>query len=90
MKGKARLGLYLADEETKRQIKVAAAKRGISTTEYCTQAIEERLRREGETSDSDEALKQRLAFLKRVDKLSREIGPIGKTAAELVKEGRRR
>ena len=87
---KARLGLYLADEETKRQIKVAAAKRGISTTEYCTQAIEERLKREGETNLGDEEYKRRMALIARMDKLSDEIGPIGITAAELIKEGRHR
>ena len=43
MAKKARLGLYLADEEIKRQIKVAAAKRGMTATDYCAQAIEERL-----------------------------------------------
>ena len=32
---KARLGLYLEDEEIKRQIKVAAAKRGMTATDYC-------------------------------------------------------
>ena len=90
MTKKARLGLYLENEDIKRQIKVAAAKRGISTTEYCTQAIRERLKKEGEMSDSDKILKERMALLSHMDKLSKEIGPIGKTAAELVKEGRRR
>jgi len=48
MATKARLGLYLKNEEIKRQIKVAAAKRGMTTTDYCTRAIEERLIRDGE------------------------------------------
>ncbi len=87
---KARLGLYLEDDEIKRQIKVAAAKRGVSTTRYCAEAIEERLKKEGEMSDSDEDYKRRKALIVRVDKLSKEIGPIGKKASELVKEGRRR
>ncbi|GEM_PF-1344198 len=87
---KARLGLYLEDEDIKRQIKVAAAKRGISTTKYCAEAIEERLKKEDEMSDNDEDYRRRKDFLERVDKLRKEIGPIGKTAAELVKEGRRR
>ncbi|MBI2831484.1 MAG: type II toxin-antitoxin system VapB family antitoxin [Chloroflexi bacterium] len=84
---KARIGLYLEDEEIKRQIKIAAARRGVSTTSYCTQAIEERLKREGEMGDRS---KSRAALLARMDKLSREIGPIKETAAKLVKEGRRR
>lgn len=82
---KARLGLYLEDEEIKRQIKIAAARRGVSTTSYCTEAIKERLTREGEINDK--AAKK--LVLSRMDKLSKEIGPIGKTAAGLIKEGRR-
>jgi len=87
---KARLGLYLENEDMKRQIKVAAAKRGISTTEYCTQAIEERLKKEGEASDADEDYKRKVALISRLDKFSKEVGPVKMTAAELIKEGRRR
>jgi len=88
MDRKARLGLYLKDETLKRRIKMAAAKRGMSTTAYCAQAIEERLRREAESTD--EAARSRAAFLARVDKLRKEIGPIKGSAAEIIKEGRRR
>ncbi len=89
MSNKARLGLYLEDEEIKRQIKVAAAKRGMTATDYCAQAIEERLMRDGERSTKDKA-QDKVAFLSRMDKLRQEIGPIGMSSAELVKEGRRR
>ncbi len=85
---KARLGLYLENEEIKRQIKIAAARHGITTTAYCARAIEERLSREGETRDK--VIKSKVALLSRVDKLRKEMGPIKKRAAELVKEGRRR
>lgn len=88
MAKKARLGLYLADVEIKKQIKIAAAKRGMSTTAYCAEAIEERLRREGEMGDKIDRTK--IALLSRMDKLKKAIGPVGKRAAELVKEGRRR
>jgi hypothetical protein len=86
MAKKTRLGLYLEDEEIKKQVKIAAAKRGLSTTAYCAQAIEERLRRDGELSkDADKK-----ALLSRIDTFRNEIGPVGVTAAELVEEGRRR
>jgi hypothetical protein len=85
---KARLGLYLEDEDIKKRIKIAAAKRGVSTTIYCAQAIEERLKREGELSDKETENKR--TFLLRVDKLRKELGPINISTAELVKEGRRR
>lgn len=88
MTGKARLGLYLEDGEIKKQIKIAAAKRGISTTAYCAEAIRERLQRDGEMSDK--VNRDRLALLSRMDKLRQEIGPVGATTAELVEEGRRR
>ena len=88
MARKARLGLYLEDEEIKKQIKIAAARRGISTTAYCAEAIRERLQRDGETSDKVD--RDRLALLSRMDKLRQEIGPVGATTAELVEEGRRR
>ena len=94
MTKKARLSLYLQDEEFKRQVKIAAAKRGLAVTDYCAEAIEERLIREGERSmaksRSRNANKERLALLTRMDKLTQEIGPIGSRTAELVEEGRRR
>jgi len=85
---KARLGLYLEDEEIKKKIKIAATKRGISTTAYCADAIKERLVRDGEISGRTGGSKQSL--LARMDELMGEIGPIGSTTAELVKEGRSR
>jgi hypothetical protein len=85
---RARLGLYLEDETIRRQIKIAAAKRGMSTTAYCTQAIKERLVRDGEISDKVDGNKR--ALLARIDRLRRDIGPAGMPAAGLVEEGRRR
>lgn len=89
MANKARLGLYLEDEEIKRQIKVAAAKRGVTVTNYCARAIEERLVRDGERSAEGES-KNKASLLSRMDKLRQEIGPIGISTTELVEEGRRR
>jgi hypothetical protein len=85
---KTRLGLYLDDEVMRRQIKVAAAKRGMSTTAYCTQAIKERLIRDGEINDKNDG--NRKALLARMNRLRKEIGSVGKSTAELVEEGRRR
>lgn len=85
---KARLGLYLEDEEIKRQIKIAAARKGISTTAYCAEAIKERLVREGEISDKTNGKKK--ALLARMNELRQQIGPVGMRTAELVREGRRR
>ncbi len=88
MAKKARLGLYLEDEELKTQIKIAAARKGVSTTAYCAEAIKEKLVRESKISEEER--ERRKALLARMDELSAEIGPIGVTASELIKEGRRR
>ena len=89
MANKARLGLYLKDEEVKRQIKIAAARRGMTVTDYCARAIEERLIKDGERSAEGED-KNKVVLLSRMDKLRQEIGSIGISTAELVEEGRRR
>jgi hypothetical protein len=60
----------------------------MSSTAYCTQAIKERLMRDGEITDKADEDKR--ALLARMDELRQEIGPIGMPAAELVEEGRRR
>ena len=87
MANRTRLGLYLKDEEIKRQIKVAAAKRGMTVTAYCAQAIEELLMRDGEGRAKDV---DRNNLLSRMDKLRQEIGPVGVSTAELIEEGQRR
>ena len=86
---KARLGLYLKDEEIKRRIKIAATIQGMTTTDYCAQAIEERLARDGMGSIAD-VDKSHKVFLSNMDKLRQEIGSIGVSTAELVNEGRKR
>lgn len=94
MAKKARLSLYLEDEEFKRNIKVAAAKRGVAVTDYCAEAIEERLIRDGERniaeSKSRNANEERLELLSRMDRLREEIGSLGVPTSELVEYGRRR
>jgi hypothetical protein len=80
-----RLGLYYENEDIKRRLIIAAARRGISTTAYCTQAIEEQLVRDGVLGNPDE----RKAYLARADKLREEIGPANTLTAKPVKGGRR-
>ena len=88
MNKKARLGLYLEDEEIKKRIKIAAARRGVSTTAYCAEAIIQRLVKEGEIND--DAGRKKKALLARMDELRKQIGPLKIQASELVKAGRRR
>ena len=90
---KARIGIYLEDEEVAKQIKIAAAKRGTSVSQYCGDAIEERLVKDGERKAArgdGRVSEEKLAFLAKVERLRKKIGPTGMPAAELVREGRRR
>jgi hypothetical protein len=90
---KTRLGLYLEDEQIKTQIKIAAAKRGTTVTNYCAQAIEERLIRDGERRAAESKLRganAKTGLLARMDPLRQEIGPIGRRTSGLVEQGRRR
>jgi hypothetical protein len=86
MSKKARLGLYLENEDVKKRVKIAAAKRGLSTTTYCVRAIKDQLRRDGEVSDDTD----KTTLLARIDKRRKEIGLLGMTARELVETGRRK
>lgn len=94
MMKKARLGIYLDDDEIKKQIKIASVKHGVSITDYCVEAIEERLIKDGEISIAKRKFRKtngdKLAHLERMERLRKEIGPIGVSASQLVKEGRRR
>jgi hypothetical protein len=65
---KPRLGLYFENSEIKRRLVIAAAKRGISPTAYCTRAIEEQLVRDGILGD----LTEQKAFIAKIDKIREE------------------
>ena len=86
MATRTRLGLYLEDEEVKKKVKIAAAKRGISATVYCAQAIKERLHKDGEIINKAD----KKALLSRMDRFRKETGVFGETTSGLVKAGRTR
>lgn len=94
LSSRARLNIYLADEDMKRQIKIAAAKRDLSITEYCAKAIEYQLISDGERTNNGmqkvKVPKEKLELLARMDKRRKRIGPIGINVTQLIKEGRRR
>ena len=93
MEKRARLSLYLRDDKLRIQIKVAAAKRGLSISDYCMQAIERQLLQDGEVSVRDvyvSSENHRSSLIARMDRLRGEIGPIDMPVTDLIKEGRRR
>lgn len=90
-KTRIRLGLDLRDESMKRRIKVAAAKRGMTVSDFCLEAIEQWLAKDGERKPANpETEEDPRALLRRMDELSEKIGPIGVPTWQLVEEGRRR
>lgn len=95
-KKRVRLNIYIDDEEMRRQVKIAAARRDMTVTEYCKRAIAEQLRREAEVSWAKEpqppeaSREEKLAIIQRMDEARRRTGPIGVSVTELIKEGRRR
>lgn len=86
-----RLNIYLDDPEIKRQIKMAAAKRDVSISEYCLWALKRQLIKDGERiPQENEIHKIREVVSTAMDHLRKEIGPIDIPVTELIKEGRRR
>jgi hypothetical protein len=83
---KPRLGLYYENELIKKRIEYASARRGISTTAYCTRAIEECLVRDGELGTPEE----RSDFIAEVDKQRKVLGPLGIPTSEVTRDPKRR
>lgn len=83
---KPRLGLYYENELIKRRIEFASARRGISTTAYCTRAIEECLVRDGELGSPEERKK----YIDELDKKREALGPLGMPTSEITRDSKRR
>ncbi|MBI4334033.1 MAG: hypothetical protein HY673_22445 [Chloroflexi bacterium] len=93
MRKKARISVYLEGQATGRLVGVAAVKRGTPLSRCCGGAAEDHPARDGEpagTEDEIKEAKRRLAFLEKVHRLRKKIGPIGIDADDLVRAGRRR
>jgi hypothetical protein len=84
----SRLNIYLDDPQLRPTIKIEAARRGISTSAYCLEAIREKLARDRLSTD-DERTRKRREAARRLDALRASLDPIGVPVSELVAEGRR-
>jgi hypothetical protein len=82
------VNIYLDDSDLKREIKIAAANRGVTLSAYCVDAIRQKLDRDRsvETEGSD---RRRRDVAEAADRLRAEIGPVGIPVRELIDEGRR-
>ena len=86
--GYSRLNIYLEGPDLREKIRVAAARQGVSLSTYCLEAVRERLVEEGYLPSSQGAAGPRSAA-KALDRLRRQVGPIGVPVRDLVQEGRR-
>ncbi len=87
--GYPRLNIYLDEPELREKIKIAAAREGVNLSSYCLQAVRHRLSEQGYLPSPEAAAGPRAAA-QALDRLRREVGPIGVKARDLVAEGRRR
>ena len=93
MDKRARLSLYLPNDDIRRKIKIASAKQGISISDYCVKAIQRQLMDDGELSVREvyaSTKEHKASLTDRMDKLREEIGPVDIPVTEMIKEGRRR
>lgn len=82
-----RLNIYLDSTETWRRVKIAAARSGVTASEYCLQAIRRRLSEDG-LAPPDRNTARRAAG--EMDRLRGRLGPLGIPVRELIDAGRRR
>jgi len=83
-----RVNIYLDDPELKREIKIAAAKRGVTLSAFCVEAIRHELTGDG-SEKTQETPKSALIAGEALDRLRAEIGPVGIPVRELIDEGRK-
>ena len=82
-----RLNIYLDRPGLRETIKVAAARRGVTVSAFCLEAIRRRLTEEGYLPSSEMTTAQ--AAAKSLDDLRHQIGPIGLPVRDLIAAGRR-
>jgi len=83
-----RLNIYVDRSDLREAVKIAAARRGVTLSAYCLQAIRHRLMEEGYLPGQEREASQQQAA-RALDSLRAKIGPIGVPVSDLVAEGRR-
>ena len=84
-----RLSIYLDDPTLRKTIKIAAARRKLTISAYCLEAIRQRLIEERFLPPSEDRERPEAAA-RALDRLRRQVGPIGVPVRDLIAEGRRR
>lgn len=85
-----RLNIYLDSEDILERVKIGAAKRRTTLSEYCLEAVRERLARDGlvKLTPGEQRAKLRRAAAE-LDRLRTVVGRIGVPVTELISQGRR-
>lgn len=83
-----RVNIYLDDPTLRVTLKTAAVRQQVSLSAYCLQAIRQRLVAEGYLPATEVAGPH--AAAQALDRLRRQVGPIGVPVRELIAEGQRR
>ena len=84
-----RLNIYVDRSDLREAVKIAAARRGVTLSAYCLEAIRFRLIEEGYLPRQEPEVSQQHAA-RALDSLRTKIGPIGVPVSDLVAQGRRR
>lgn len=80
----ARINIYLDEPSLHAEVRLAAARQGITLSAYCTEAIRRRLE-----SERAGAAASRAGAAEDLDRLRNRLGPIGVPVTDLIAEGRR-
>lgn len=83
-----KISIYLENLELRRRLKVAAAKRDVTISAFCEEAIRAKLQKEEISEALDIEVARRAAS--RLDERRNKLGPFDVQTWELVNEGRRR
>ena len=86
----ARLNMYVDDPQVRGQVKLAALQVGMTVSAYCLEAIRRRLADEGYLSAGEKRKMTPQEAARDMDRIRKEIGPIGISIRDLINEGRYR
>lgn len=81
-----RLNIYLDDLRVGEQVRVAAARAGVTLSQYCVVAIRRRLEEDGIGAPTPDTARSAAAA---IDRARKRNGPLGTPVRELIDEGRK-
>ncbi|NPV69247.1 MAG: hypothetical protein HPY55_01200 [Firmicutes bacterium] len=80
-----KLSIYIDDAELRRRAKVAAARRDMSLSQFCEEAVREKI----DLEEGVDRIAGAIRAAQRMDERRARIGRLGLSARDLIDEGRR-